>query len=72
VPAAAGEFPPPDDAKPLLIDGGKWDGTGARSTGIIGSLPPRFIAVKQTFTKAGTYTLRCLVHPEMKGEVKVG
>lgn len=67
-----GTFPPPDDAKPALVDGGKWDGTGSRSTGIIGSLPPRFVAVKQTFTKAGTYTLRCLVHPEMKATVKVG
>lgn len=72
VPPEAGEFPPADDAKPLLIDGGKWDGAGPRSTGIVGSLPPRFITVKQSFTKAGTYTVRCLVHPDMKAEVKVG
>ena len=72
VPPGAGDFPPADNEKPMLVDGGKWDGTGSRSTGILGSLPPRFIAVKLTFTKAGTYGLRCLVHPEMKGEVKVG
>lgn len=71
-PPELGGFPPPDNSKPVLVDGGKWDGSGTKSTGILGSLPPRFVSVKQTFTKAGTYTLRCLVHPEMKGEVKVG
>jgi plastocyanin len=68
---ALGSFPPPADSKPVLVDGGTWDGTGSRSTGILGSLPPRFIAVKQTFSKPGTYTVRCLVHPEMKATVKV-
>lgn len=72
VPPGVGDFPPADNEKPVLIDGGKWDGSGSRSTGIIGSLPPRFVSVKQAFTKAGTYTLRCLVHPDMKGTVKVG
>jgi len=72
VPPAAFAFPPPDNGKPILIDGGKWDGTGFRSTGVIGSLPPVFISIKQTFTKAGTYQMRCLFHADMKGTVKVG
>lgn len=72
VPPEAFAFPPPDNGKPITIDGGKWDGTGFRSTGIIGSLPPVFITIKQTFTKAGTYQVRCLFHADMKGEIKVG
>jgi plastocyanin len=72
-PPAAFVFPPPDNGKPIAIDGGQWDGTGFRNTGIVGSLgPPVFITFKQTFTRAGTYTFRCLFHPNMEGTVKVG
>jgi plastocyanin len=71
-PPAAFDFPPPDNGKPILINGGRWNGTGQRSIGIIGSLPPVFITFKQTFTKAGTYTYRCLFHVDMEGTVKVG
>jgi plastocyanin len=28
--------------------------------------------VKQTFTKAGSYTLQCLVHHDMRADIKVG
>jgi plastocyanin len=72
VPDAAFVFPPEDNAKPLLADLGAFDGNGFKSTGITGSVPPQFIAFKVTFTKPGTYTVRCLVHPDMKGDVKVG
>jgi len=72
VPAEAGVFPPPANSKPLLVDLGSFDGTGFKSTGITGSVPPQFIAFKLKFTKAGTIPFRCLVHPDMKGEVKVG
>jgi plastocyanin len=72
VPPAAFIFPPPDDAKPLLVDLGSFGGDGFKNTGITGSVPPQFIAFKVTFTKPGTYTVRCLVHPDMKGDVKVG
>lgn len=73
LPPAVFEFPPADDAKPITIDLGTWDGsTALRSTGILGSVPPQFVTVKQTFEKAGTYTLRCMVHPDMKAEIKVG
>ena len=63
---------PPTGTQPVLVDLGSYDGTGYRSTGITGSLPPVFIAFKLTFTTAGTYAVQCLVHPDMKGQVKVG
>lgn len=69
-PPEAGQFPPGPD--PITIDGGAWDGAGFRTTGLIASLPPQFVTVKQKFTKAGTYTVRCQLHPDMKGQVKVG
>lgn len=71
VPASLAEFPPPANSKPTLVDLGTYDGTGFKSTGVTGSVPPQFIAFKLTFTKAGTYVVRCLVHPDMKGEIKV-
>ena len=58
---------------PLSIDAGSYDGTGKKSTGIMGSLPPNaLIATKMTFTKAGTYTYQCLFHRDMQGTIKVG
>lgn len=72
VPASLGEFPPPANSKPTLVDLGSYDGTGYKSTGVTGSVPPQFLSFKLTFTKAGTYVVRCLVHPDMKGEIKVG
>lgn len=72
VPDAAFVFPPAATTKPILADLGKYDGSGFKSTGITGSLPPQFVAFKVTFTKAGTIPVRCLVHPDMKGEIKVG
>ena len=72
VPASLAEFPPPANAKPTVVDLGTYDGTGFKSTGITGSVPPQFISFKLTFSKAGTFVVRCLVHPDMKGEVKVG
>lgn len=71
IPPNLSEFPPPANSKPTLVDLGTYDGTGFKSTGITGSVPPLFIAFKLTFTKAGTYVVRCLVHPDMKGEIKV-
>jgi plastocyanin len=72
VPDAAFTFPPADTDKPFTIDAGSWDGTGTKSTGIIGSVPPALITVKLKFTKAGTYTYECLFHRDMTGTVKVG
>ena len=72
VPASLAEFPPPANARPVTLDLGSYDGSGFRSTGLIGSLPPRLVTMKVTFTKAGTFPLNCLFHPDMKGQVKVG
>jgi plastocyanin len=73
VPPQAGiNIPPPDNAPPLVVDLGSWDGSGFKNTGIIQSLPPQSISLKLAFTRAGTFSYRCLIHPDMKGEVKVG
>jgi plastocyanin len=72
VPDAAFVYPPPDDGRPVVIDGGRWDGSGFRSTGLVASYPPVLITLRQTFTEAGTYPYRCLFHPAMAGAVKVG
>lgn len=63
-------FPPTTD-KPITIDGNAF--TGAfKSSGLLGSIPRALMSYKVTFPKAGTYTLRCLFHPDMKGQIKVG
>jgi len=70
-PGVAPGTPPP--TKPIVIDGGKWDGTGFRNSGfLLGFGPPGLLKFTLTFTKAGTYQMRCLIHPDMKGTVKVG
>lgn len=68
-----GQTPPSGEPKPgtTLINGGTWDGTGAKSSGLIVSFPPAFTAYKITFTKAGTYKYACQVHPKMEGTVTV-
>jgi len=71
VPPDAFNFPPADNAPPIAIDGGSYDGNGFKSTGIVGSVPPALITLKVTFPKAGTYTYRCLFHRDMQGTVKV-
>lgn len=71
MPPSVFEFPPPDNGKPVVVNY-TYPGSGFASTGVPGSLPPVFITYKVTFPKAGTYAVRCLVHPDMKGEVKVG
>jgi plastocyanin len=71
VPNVALSYPPPADGEPVVIDGGPWDGSGFRSTGLLASLPPVSVTVRQTFTKAGVYPYRCLFHPAMQGSVQV-
>lgn len=65
-------FPPPRGAGPATINGGTFDGTGFKSTGLLGSIPPAVISHRVTFTRPGTFEVRCLLHPDMKGTVKVG
>lgn len=72
VPLSILEFPPPDPPKPVTVDLGSYDGSGFRNTGVFGSIPPGLITFKLRFTKAGTYPVRCLIHPDMEGTVNVG
>lgn len=65
------EEEPKPDAKPVLVDGGTFDGTGFKSSGLILAFGPPGYQYKLTFTKAGTYNLQCQIHPDMKGTVKV-
>ena len=64
---------PPPSQPTLLppIEGGTYDGTGFKSTGALVSFPPVLTQASITFTKAGTYSYVCLIHPKMGGVVKV-
>ena len=53
------------------LNGGSFDGTSFKSTGVVQSFPPALVAPSITFTKAGTYTYVCLIHPKMGGVVQV-
>ena len=70
-PTATG--PPPSGPPKLgkVTDGGKFDGTGFRSSGFVPPGPPPLLGYSLTFTKAGTYSYVCLIHPKMGGVVKV-
>jgi plastocyanin len=74
---SAGQAPgysafPQTETKPAAINGGRFDGSAVKSSGLMVSLPPLLTSYKVTFTKPGTYEVRCLLHPDMKGKVKVG
>ncbi|MHB8670434.1 MAG: cupredoxin domain-containing protein [Acidimicrobiales bacterium] len=75
-PSGAPSGPPPagPPVPKVLINGGTYDGTGFHSSGLILSFPgsPQFSSYSLTFTKAGTYTYVCLIHPGMAGQVQVG
>jgi plastocyanin len=73
-PPSPGSGPPPTGPPPppKVVDAGSWDGTGFRSSGLVLSFPPDLVAYKLSFSKAGTYSYVCLIHPDMKGTVKVG
>jgi hypothetical protein len=63
------QLPPPKE-----VDGGSWNGSGFYNTGLYLSFPApdQFFSYKLKFTKAGTYSYACLIHPGMEGTVKVG
>ena len=72
VPPVFSAFPPPESQKAENAYLGTYSGTATTNTGIVGSLPPSIYSVTVKFTQKGTVPIRCLIHPEMKGEVKVG
>ncbi|HVF20456.1 MAG TPA: hypothetical protein VNA14_09450 [Mycobacteriales bacterium] len=53
------------------VDGGRWNGEGYRSSGILLAFE-KPLAYSITFTKAGTYKYLCQIHIDMEGTVKVG
>ncbi len=63
--------PPADNAPPVNIDAGSYDGSGLLSSGVVVSFPPSLYTYTVTFTKAGSYSYVCLIHPDMKGTVNV-
>ncbi|MBV8559743.1 MAG: hypothetical protein JO050_03155 [Acidimicrobiia bacterium] len=66
---------PPSGGPPAVktIDGGSYDGSTYKSTGLIQSDPGsgQLVAYDVTFTKPGTYSYVCLLHPRMGGTVQV-
>lgn len=69
--APAGYEPPPPpegepEGPPPTVDGGTFDGTGFRSSGILFDQP-----FMLTFSAAGSYEYVCTIHPEMEGTVTV-
>lgn len=55
---------------PRVIESGVWNGRGFRNSGLINADPgPRIYRV--LFGEPGTYSYKCLLHPDMEGTVKV-
>jgi len=58
---------------PLAIDGGTFDGTGFKNSGLLVTLDEAApVTYSVTFTKPGTYKYRCNFHLDMEGTIKVG
>lgn len=73
MPAGGPGADPAAQRPPPVINGGSWNGSGFRNSGIIfGGPPPESTAFRLRFTKAGTYPFICTLHPDMKGTVTVG
>ena len=73
-PGFTGPNPGPPNGPPnvKVVDGGKYDGTGFRSSSVSDeSFPPNLVGFSLTFTKPGTFSYVCLIHPKMGGVVKV-
>jgi plastocyanin len=75
---AEGSLEPPPEARSALpvaeevnVDGGTYDGQGAWSSGFLRGVPPSAVTYTMRFSEPGRYAYRCLVHPEMRGEVVV-
>ncbi|HZN15091.1 MAG TPA: hypothetical protein VFB78_12515 [Acidimicrobiales bacterium] len=64
---------PEGTEQPFIVDGGSWDGTGFRSSGLTTETEgdEDIVGFSLTFTKAGKYPYACLIHPKMVGTVIV-
>jgi plastocyanin len=65
-------FPPTPDLQPVTFDAGTYDGEGFFNSGLVVSFPPAILTYKLGFSRAGTYEVRCLLHPDMRAQVTVG
>lgn len=63
--------PPDPKAPPTPINGGSYNGTGLHNSGLVLAFPPNLFTYSVKFTKAGSFTYACMVHPDMKGTVNV-
>jgi plastocyanin len=73
--ALSGQVAFPSDPPPSLPPyDGTTHGNGFFNTGILDGDPksPQPSSAKVTFSKAGTYSFICLIHPFMHGTVVVG
>jgi plastocyanin len=81
-PVSSGEGPPkllvnplagyPSDPPPLPANDGTNHGNGFSNSGVLSNAgPPLSPSVKVTFTKPGTYSFECVIHPEMDGKIVV-
>lgn len=61
---------PPKQPGGKLVDGGQFDGTGFRNSGLL--VGEGDLTYRLSFTKPGTYTYKCLFHTDMEGRIKVG
>jgi plastocyanin len=55
---------------PPVVDAGRWNGKGFRSSGLIDAFQNPVI-YSMRITKPGTYRFACLVHPPMVGRITV-
>jgi hypothetical protein len=74
---APSKAPPPPpivfgpEAKAATVEA-TYDGSGFFNSGIMAGFPPdALVTYNLEFTKAGTYNLQCLLHPDMEGKVTV-
>ncbi|MQA99831.1 MAG: hypothetical protein GEU78_06000 [Actinobacteria bacterium] len=66
----APEAPEPEDpSKPMVIDGGTYDGSGFWSSGLFFADP--YVEYTLRFSTPGTYRYACLIHPPMVGTLVV-
>lgn len=63
-------YPPAAGGEPVALSA-TYDGEGTFNSGLLWSIPPVGVTYDVTFTRPGTYELRCLVHPDMRAVVEV-